>query len=66
MKEPLRSWAAAADAQGWRSRRGGKHDLVLYPPGGGLPITFPTSGHRRGKALANLRATLRRNGLNIP
>lgn len=53
-----------AVAAGWLARRTGDNHVLLTPPVGGKPVAvgLTLSDHR---ALANIRAELKRGGLNV-
>lgn len=54
---------AVRDA-GWEVREGNKHP-VLIPPDGARPIPLTRRTRHRGRGQANMRATLRRYGIEV-
>jgi hypothetical protein len=60
----IRRWLDQAEKEGWRVKLGGKH-YRMYPPDKDVPsVTIPASPGR-GRAMANIRAQLRRCGLEV-
>lgn len=60
----LREWIVTAERAGWTVRGTRSHHLRWTPPGGkGFVITPGTT--RRPHALKNIRAALRRAGLEV-
>jgi len=56
---------AKCKAAGWRVEQGGSH-TKLYPPDGGRPVILSLgTGSTAGRAFANIKAQLRRNGIEI-
>ena len=51
-----------AIAAGWLARRTGDNHILLTPPAGGRPVAVGLTLSDR-RALSNIKAALRRNGL---
>lgn len=60
----VENYLRAAIEAGWRVRQGSKH-MVVYPPSGNRPIAISLRNNEKYHGDKNLRAKLRREGLDV-
>ena len=65
MVKDVRELARIAAAQGWRVERTGKHHLRWVPPDRGRRVIYSGSTPSDYRAIRNIRAMLRREGLRV-